>query len=286
MKALWIVIITFFYSSFAQCHSWDELAYLGKKYRAEGNLNKAIEYLLKAAETKPTDKYELYLYAGILSARVGNTDNAFNLLEKSIRSGMWDKARLERNSRLDELKQDKKWNELINTISKEENNYLNKTKITNPEIRTQLKQMWLNDQNLVGKKAQLKVIKANSKILNKIISDIGWPTQKKVGKDGEWLAWAIAQHSHDIQFQKRCLTYLQTLTLENKISPIYFAELTDRIARNSKVPQVYGMAIISKNGIKAFYPIFDVANVDKRREKIGLPPLKVWANENFVDISY
>ncbi|GLR70763.1 DUF6624 domain-containing protein [Agaribacter marinus] len=286
MKHFNILVISIILYSFTATaeSSWDELAYQGKKYREEGNLAKAVQFLSAAADKKRTNNHELYLYAGILAARLDNSDEAFKLLNKSIRSGMWDIHRLERNSRLQNIRQDKRWNDLIESIKTEENRYLSRAKITHPELRSQLKTMWEKDQNFVGRKEQLNVIKSNSIELKKIIADIGWPTKSKVGRDGEWLAWAITQHSHDIEFQKMCLGYLKNLTLDDKIDPVYFAELTDRIARNTGSSQIYGMAIIRENGKKMFYQIFDPENVDIRRSEIGLPPIKVWANENFVEI--
>lgn len=286
MKYLHLVILPFFiFSGSGIAQSWDELAYLGKKYREDGDLAKAIEFLSRAAEQKPSDKYELYLYAGILSARIDKSDDAFTLLNKSVISGMWDISRLERNTRLNKLKSDERWRALIKNIMKEESKYIKSSNLTHPEIRNELKKMWAKDQDFVGKKEQLDVIKYNSSKLKQIIQNFGWPTKHQVGKDGEWIAWAIAQHSHDIVFQRECLARLRELTFAREISPVYYAELTDRVARNSGSPQVYGMAIVRIDGKKVFYPIVDPENIDTRRTRIGLPPLEVWANENFVDIN-
>ncbi len=278
------MFLTLLYSNLLMAQSWDELAYQGKKFHKQGDLIKAIEFLSKAAEKRKTDNYELYLHAGILAARLKDTDRAFALLNSAINSGMWDIPRLERNSRLAYLKKDLRWSGLIDRINEQEKNYIKKSGLTHPELRKELKLMWAKDQVLVGKSEQKDVIQSNSLRLEKIIQKTGWPTSKMVGKDGVWFAWALAQHSFDIEFQKRCLSHLKNLTEAGEINPIYYAELNDRIARNLGVKQTYGMAIISQNGEKVFYPIADVEKVDERRSKIGLPPLKVWANENFVEV--
>lgn len=40
---------------------------------------------------------------------------------------------------------------------------------------------------------------------------------------------------------------------------------------------------LTKGGKKVFYRIKDIERVNVRRREIGLPPLKVWANENGIE---
>jgi len=265
--------------------SWDELVYLGRISHANGELQQAVDLLSQAAEKKGKDNYELYLYAGILSARLRNTSESFALLGKAVDAGMWDIPRLERNPRLAYLKSDQRWSDLIGRIHDRESEYVKSSGMTHPQLRVELKSMWAKDQSLIGSERQRGVIDANSRRLREIVSEYGWPTDSMVGKDGAWFAWAIAQHSLDIDFQRECLRHMESLLESGNLDPRHFAELHDRIARNTGEEQKYGMAIVTRDGRKVFYPVADRESVDERRSKIGLPPLKVWANENGVDFT-
>lgn len=278
-----LLLFPFLVSQRTVAQSWDELVYQGREAHARGELQHAVDLLAQAADKKGQDNFELYLYAGILSARLGSTDESFSLLRKSVDAGMWDVPRLERNSRLADLRSDQRWDALVERIHDRENEYVEVSGMTHPRLREELKSMWAKDQNLAGSENQRSVIDDNSKRLHEIVSEYGWPTESMVGKDGAWFAWAIAQHSFDIDFQRECLSRMESLLHAKKLDATYFAELSDRIARNTGEDQKYGMAIVTRDGGKVFYPIADIESVDERRSEIGLPPLKVWANENGVD---
>jgi hypothetical protein len=62
------------------------------------------------------------------------------------------------------------------------------------------------------------------------------------------------------------------------IDPAHYAELHDRIRRNTKLAQSFGMATMEREGRRGFYPIHHEHDVDARREAIGLPPLRVFAH--------
>ena len=264
--------------------SWDEFIYMGKEQHAEGNLEKAIVFLTKGADLKQNDNGEWYLYAGILAARLKEVEKSFELLNKAIEAGMWDFPRLERNQRLDVLREDSRWDDLRAKIEQEEQRYLDQVELTHPQIRQPLKDMWRHDQDLAGKWEQQKeVIDQNTALLDSIITEHGWPTIPMVGKDCSWMAWAVAQHSFNIDFQRKSLMLMKVALDDGEIAPTQYAELHDRISRNTKEKQLYGMATLSENGKKVFYPIENEANVDSRRAAIGLPPLKVFANVNYID---
>ena len=279
-KLLFFIIISFSLNSFGQ--TWDELIYQGKKERANGNFEKAGKLIAKGAQLKGTDNFEHYYYAAIMFVNANKLDSSFKLLEKCIDAGMYDLARWERNSRLEVLHVDKRWNKLKIKMKKSEQEY--SATLSHPELRNELKRMWKKDQDLVGKWDEQKIIvDQNTVRLNEIIEQYGWPTRSMVGKDGTWMTWAIAQHSHDINFQKKCLKLLENTLRTNEPEPVLFAELYDRICRNTNRKQRFGQAIIEENGIKKFYPIEKESEVDERRKVIGLEPLKVYANENYVE---
>lgn len=277
---LFLILISFSLNSYGQ--TWDEFIYQGKKERANGNFEKAGELIAKGAELKGIDNFEHYYYAAIMYANANELDSSFELLEKCIDAGMYDLARWERNSRLKALHEDKRWDELKIKMQKSESEYA--ATLSHPELRNELKLMWKKDQELVGKWDEQKIIvDQNTVRLNEIIEQYGWPTRSMIGKDGTWMAWAIAQRSHDLNFQKKCLKLLENTLDTNEPEPVLYAELNDRICRNTNQKQKFGMAIIEENGIKKFYPIGKESEVDERRKSIGLEPLKVYANENYVE---
>lgn len=88
---------------------------------------------------------------------------------------MYDLARWERNNRLNVLHSNNRWNELKVKMQKVEQEY--SSNLSHPKLRTELKQMWKNDQDLVGKwDAQKKIVNQNTIRLNEIIAQYGWPT--------------------------------------------------------------------------------------------------------------
>jgi len=275
-----LILITFSLSAYGQ--TWDELIFLGKRERANGNFKKAGELIAKGAKLKGSDNFEHYYYAAIMYANASELDSSFKMLAKCIDAGMYDLARWERNSRLEVLYKDERWNELKIQMKKSELKYV-KT-LSHPEIRNELKLMWKKDQDLVGHWDKQKIIiDQNTVRLNEIIEQYGWPNRSMVGKDGTWMAWAITQHSNDLNFQKKCLNLLEATLYKDEPEPVLYAELYDRICRNSNEKQKFGQAIIEENGIKKFYPIDHESEVDERRESIGLVSLKVYANENYVE---
>jgi len=281
-SGLFLILLIWSQKTFSQ--TWDEYVYMGKEEHAKGNSEQSIAFLTKAAKLKGQENFELYLYAGILSAKIKQVDDSFELLEKAIKAGMWDIPRLKRNHRLDILHDNPRWQELFDKVNIEEQAYIKKAKLSHKQLRQQLKDMWKNDQDLVGKwTEQRKVVDKNTTSLKEIINKDGWPNISMVGKDCSWMAWAIVQHSHDIDFQRKCLKMMAMALESGDIDPTLYAELHDRISKNSNENQLYGMATITQNGKKTFYPIKDVQNIDIRRKKIGLPPLKVFANVNYID---
>lgn len=104
-----------------------------------------------------------------------------------------------------------------------------------------------------------------------------------VDQEGAWSAWAIAQHSSDIEFQRVYLDRIASALNRNEAKPELYAELHDRIARNTYQQQYFGMATMERDGIEGFYPIMYEWNVNQRRKEIGLPSLMVFANVNHID---
>lgn len=103
----------------------------------------------------------------------------------------------------------------------------------------------------------------------------GWPTRKLVGLDGTRAAWLLVQHAdHAVAFQRKCLTLMQAHRTDDQVAKADIAYLTDRVAVNEGKPQVYGTQGHVVEGAWRPRQIRDDGNVDKRRQTVGLQPLK------------
>ena len=115
----------------------------------------------------------------------------------------------------------------------------------------------------------------NAKELEAIIDDIGgWPHEGIAGAEGAEAAWLIAQHAISLpDFQRRVLGLLKENA--SQVPPVQVAMLEDRIRRFEGKPQLYGTQFDwDENGQLSPGAIEDEANVDLRRAKVGLNPLK------------
>jgi len=101
--------------------------------------------------------------------------------------------------------------------------------------------------------------------LKEIVSRMDWPSEIKVGKQGELYAWLITQHSRDIGFQKLCLGLLEDLP-ETRERNQHVGYLTDRILVNENKKQIYGTQF--SNGHP--YPIINKNELNKRRDEMNL----------------
>lgn len=111
---------------------------------------------------------------------------------------------------------------------------------------------------------------AHNARIHRIINQYGYPTSKLVGKKGIFYFFLLIQHQdYDLELQKNCLKYCDFAKKEQ-------AYLTDRVLLHEGKKQMYGTQFqrdIKHNRIIS-QPIGDKKNVDARRKKIGLKPLK------------
>ena len=106
----------------------------------------------------------------------------------------------------------------------------------------------------------------NARRLGEVITEGGWPSEARVGRDGSQAAWLIAQHArHDPGFQRRCLELILH-TPGHGLEPLQIALLTDAVAVGEGEPEVYG----SQGSLR----VLDPEHVDERRQKVGLGALQ------------
>jgi hypothetical protein len=162
------------------------------------------------------------------------------------------------------------------------------TAITEPALRAELVERLRKDQAIRNEiiangadrsdkalEARAAVIDSDDTVrMKQIIRRYGWPSSELVGADGADAAFLLVQHSPDFDFQKAMLPLVQRAYETGKLTAWSYALLVDRVRIRGGKPQVYGMAIHWKDKEPVLDPIEDEANVDKRRARIGLPPLR------------
>lgn len=110
--------------------------------------------------------------------------------------------------------------------------------------------------------------------MKEIIGRSGWPGRTPVGLDGSQAAWLLVQHADsDLDFQKQCLVLITSSVEKGESLPEHMAYLTDRVLIAEGRKQVYGTQFHDVNGKQEPYPGESEADLDCRRNKVGLPPM-------------
>ena len=156
----------------------------------------------------------------------------------------------------------------------------------NDELRRELLARMAKEQNLRRElidhhddiQLMMRTLEAdaqNTMWLDEIIRQYGWPTNSLVGEDGAQAAFLIVQHSPSIEFQKKCLSLMETAVSGGELQPVHLAYLTDRLRTFEGKPQLYGtQGQTNSDGLIVPFPIEDEEHVDERRKAIGLEPLE------------
>lgn len=115
----------------------------------------------------------------------------------------------------------------------------------------------------------------------KILDEHGWLGKSRVGSQANQAVWLVIQHA-ELEKQEKYLPLLKESVEIGESEGWHQAFLEDRILMRNKKNQTYGsQATWDKTTSKMkIYPIEDVKNVNKRREKIGLEPIEEYAKQN------
>lgn len=116
---------------------------------------------------------------------------------------------------------------------------------------------------------------ANTAWLKSVVASEGWPTRSKVGKEAAHAAWLLVQHAdRDPAFQIRVLHMMEDLVPLEEVDPQDFAFLYDRVIGELKGKQRYGTQMVCNSGRFVPQDVEDPEGLARRREQVGLPPLK------------
>lgn len=258
----------------------------------ERNIESA-DLVFEATEKMPRKNWENYFVTASIYASSNKSEKAFLSLEKAIEYGLRDTDLIANFPDFKNLKTDPRFQQIIDLAEMAKENYLEQ--IENPGLLKELEIMWAKDQQALSiyeNKIRLldstatykdyqelfkpveKVWDINKIKLDSIINIYGWPGNKLVGEDGAKIAWAIPQHHPDVFYKERCLVLIKKAVGEGDLDPNLYAELNDRIARETWQKQTYGASM----GQDAPYPIKDPSNVNERRFELGLmEPIEVYA---------
>lgn len=128
-----------------------------------------------------------------------------------------------------------------------------------------------------GYNSEMEIIHLeNTRALNQIIDQIGYPTISKVGKKASEAAWLIIQHSiSSPHFMKKCLILLEIAVKKKDAKPINLAYLSDRIKVFEGKKQLYGTQFDwDESGNMSPQKHDEVSKVNQRRQSLGLNTLQ------------
>lgn len=123
---------------------------------------------------------------------------------------------------------------------------------------------------------QAEIDKKNIERLAQIVEKFGWPGKSLVGEKGATAAFLVVQHA-ELVHQEKYLPILKTAAEKGEARASEVAMLEDRVLMRQGKMQIYGTQVKSDSttqGKLVLHPIENEAEVDERRKKVGLPPLK------------
>jgi len=100
-----------------------------------------------------------------------------------------------------------------------------------------------------------------------------WPGRRLVGDDGANAAWILVQEAiEDPGLQRRSLALLEVAVESGDADPQHYALLLDRVLMADGLPQLYGSQfVVGRSGELEPWPFDDLASVEERRARLGLP---------------
>ncbi len=240
----------------------------------KGDYAKALPLYLSALE-KGANGIRVFARIAACYARTGARDEAFRYLDKAIGTGreLEHLKSIAGDDDFDGLHGDARWPATLKKYLSAWEPYLKNA--SGNKLRLELIKMEAEDQIFRALIDELSGVDAkNTARLKEIVAKHGWPGKSLAGEDGAEAAWLLVQHADaDVAFQKQCLELMKPLLEKGEISKRNYAYLTDRVLVAEKKPQVYGTQFERKDGDFVPFPIEDEANVDRRRQAMGLQPL-------------
>ncbi|RZJ65577.1 MAG: hypothetical protein EOO50_13060 [Flavobacterium sp.] len=218
-------------------------------------------------------------------------DSAFVQLDKIISDGFTDSFHASTDADMANLKNDVRWQNFLENARR--NGEISKAKINWPLVE-KLERIHSEDQRYrklissvetkYGKNspeidALWERIKKTDSInlieVTKIIDEFGWPSRESVR--GSSALFLVIQHA-DRKTHEKYLPIMRDAVKKGNAEASSLALLEDRTALENGRKQIYGSQIGTNSETQKNYlrPLEDPENVDKRRESVGLEPLKIY----------
>jgi hypothetical protein len=265
---------------------------------------RSAEFYTKAFLSNPNlgsvnDRYD----AAKSWALGGEIDSAFYQLERSLMGNYSRYKVISTDTAFYNLKTDNRWNKILAKIKinqQKEDECLNlKFKNLNRSLvvlldtiiqddqqprlqlaETEKKYGWTSSQMRVNLAQMAKKDSINIKKIKSILDKYGWIGEDVVGYKGSDAIFLVIQHS-DLATQLKYLPMFRDAVKQGKALPSRLALLEDRVSLRQGKKQIYGSQIMQNNKTGKYYvqPLEDPENVDKRRAKVGLPPIQEYVSQ-------
>lgn len=114
----------------------------------------------------------------------------------------------------------------------------------------------------------------NIQKIRSILDNHGWPETALIGEQGNRTICNVLQHA-DQEIRAYYLPMMREAVLDKKLDARYLVRAEDRLATDNGELQIYGGQMKYYPETKSFnvWPVYDPANIDKRRAEIGLGPI-------------
>jgi len=114
----------------------------------------------------------------------------------------------------------------------------------------------------------------NEKKVRAILDAYGWPDLELIGDQGNLTISNVLQHSEN-SIRVKYLPMMREAVRTGNLHPRFLVRAEDRIATERGALQIYGGQMKYYPETKSYnvWPVYDPANVDKRRAEIGLGPI-------------
>ncbi len=290
-----IIIYVFLLSSFvahaqSSNHYNDSISKARQLFQNKEYAQAAIVYSHAFAANKGKATTEDRYNAACAWAKANKTDSAFHLLFALAGKGKFTYYNeLLADADLIDLHTDERWEKLCAEIKH------NKEKAElhiNKKLASELEGILNDDQKYRGELDSVQAafgfdskevrnvwnsINLQDSIdlvkVERILKKYGWLGADVVGEDGNAALFLVIQHSNTAA-QKKYLPMLRDAVKQKKADATNLALLEDRVALSEGKKQIYGSQISGDNtGQYWVRPLQDPENVDKRRAKVGLPPM-------------
>lgn len=289
--------ILFSVIGFTQLNKYIEQTNIASTFYESGEYFSAASQYSKILRDKYVDIPDVIVISNRYNAACNWTlcnqfDSAFYHLD-ILSIDYKDTLKISSDTELFPLHSDLRWNAFILKIS---NNISNSTNLFNYELISILDSVDYYDQFYRGQldsirtKFGSKSVQYNSlinsikfqdsiniDIVCQILDENGWISSQVIGEKGEGTVFYVILHSN-LRIQNKYLSIIENAVDKGDFKKSNYALLIDKMCVEKGENQIYGSQVGRNEETGEFFvfPIDNPVEVDKRRESVGLPPLKAY----------